>query len=111
MDKNPLEIGKKVLNEEKEAILSVIETLDKSFVDAVNLILNTKGKLIITGMGKSGLIGKKLSATFSSTGTPAFFYILQRQYMEIWELYLKKTQYWQYLIAEKLLNLWLLFQL
>jgi len=73
MYKNPLEIGKKVLKDEKEAISSVIEALDKSFIEAVNLILNTKGKLIITGMGKSGLIGKKLSATFSSTGTPSFF--------------------------------------
>ncbi len=71
--KNPLEIGKRVLREEKTAINSVLNALDNSFVKAVELILNTKGKLIITGMGKSGLIGKKLSATFSSTGTPSFF--------------------------------------
>ena len=72
-EKNPLEIGKKVLEDEKNAINSVLKTLNNSFVKAVELILNTKGKLIITGMGKSGLIGKKLSATFSSTGTPSFF--------------------------------------
>ncbi len=71
--KNPLEIGKRVLREEETAINSVLNALDNSFVEAVELILNTKGKLIITGMGKSGLIGKKLSATFSSTGTPSFF--------------------------------------
>ncbi len=71
--KNPLEIGKRVLKEEEKAINSVLNALDSSFVKAVELILNTKGKLIITGMGKSGLIGKKLSATFSSTGTPSFF--------------------------------------
>ncbi|RUM57720.1 MAG: KpsF/GutQ family sugar-phosphate isomerase [Persephonella sp.] len=71
--KIPLEIGKRVLSEEEKAINSVLNSLDNSFVEAVELILNTKGKLIITGMGKSGLIGKKLSATFSSTGTPSFF--------------------------------------
>lgn len=71
--KNPLDIGKKVLEKEIEALNSTLNTLDKSFVDAVNLILNTQGKVIITGMGKSGLIGKKISATLSSTGTPSFF--------------------------------------
>lgn len=71
--KNPLDIGKKVLEDERDAINSLLKALDNSFIDAVNLILNTEGKLIITGMGKSGLVGKKLSATFSSTGTPSFF--------------------------------------
>jgi arabinose-5-phosphate isomerase len=68
-----LEIGRKVLEEEKRALERLIEGLDKSFEEAVNLILNTKGKVIITGMGKSGLIGKKISATLSSTGTPSVF--------------------------------------
>ncbi len=68
-----LEVGRKVLEEEKRALERLIEGLDKSFEEAVNLILNTKGKVIITGMGKSGLIGKKISATLSSTGTPSVF--------------------------------------
>jgi len=66
-------IGRLVLEEEKKALENVIKGLDKSFKEAVELILNTKGKIIITGMGKSGLIGKKISATFSSTGTPSVF--------------------------------------
>jgi arabinose-5-phosphate isomerase len=47
--------------------------VDDRFVDAVNLILNCEGRVVVTGMGKSGLIGKKIAATFASTGTPALF--------------------------------------
>ncbi len=71
--KNPVDIGKEVLKREIEALQSTLETLNNSFTKAVNLILKTEGKVIITGMGKSGLIGKKISATLSSTGTPSFF--------------------------------------
>ena len=49
------------------------ERLDGNFLDAIDLIENTKGKLIITGVGKSGLVGAKMAATFASTGTSSFF--------------------------------------
>ncbi len=73
MNKNPLSVGKTVLEEEKRALESLIEALDENFNRAVELILNTKGKVIVTGMGKSGLVGKKIAATLASTGTPSFF--------------------------------------
>jgi len=58
---------------EADAISSLIDRLDQSFNDSVSFIYQSKGRLIITGMGKSGVIGMKLAATFSSTGTPSFF--------------------------------------
>ncbi len=73
LSKNPLSIGKTVLKEEKKALEDLIEALDENFNKAVELILDTKGKVIVTGMGKSGLIGKKIAATLASTGTPSFF--------------------------------------
>jgi arabinose-5-phosphate isomerase len=71
--KEIIEIGKRVLEEEKRALENLIKGLDKSFKEAVEVIANSKGKVIVTGMGKSGLIGKKISATLSSTGTPSVF--------------------------------------
>lgn len=65
--------AKDVLKTEAEAIAALIERVDKTFIDAVEIIFSCKGKVIVTGMGKSGLIGKKMAATFASTGTPAFF--------------------------------------
>ena len=53
--------------------LSLIHILGDDFVCAVELILHSRGKLVVTGMGKSGLIGRKIAATLSSTGTPSFF--------------------------------------
>ncbi|NPA52987.1 MAG: KpsF/GutQ family sugar-phosphate isomerase [Aquificae bacterium] len=68
-----INIGKKVIQEEKEALEQTKEAIDENFAKAVKIILKTKGKVIVTGMGKSGLIGQKIAATLSSTGTPAFF--------------------------------------
>jgi arabinose-5-phosphate isomerase len=70
---NILDIAKKVLKIEANAIEGLIERLNGSFQDAIELIYASKGKVIVTGMGKSGLIGKKVAATLASTGTPAFF--------------------------------------
>ena len=62
-----------VLDIEANAILKLKENLDYNFDKAIELLLNSKGKVIITGMGKSGLIGKKIAATLTSTGTPSYF--------------------------------------
>ncbi len=70
---NILDIAKKVLKTEAAAIEGLIERIDSSFQDAVDIIYASKGKVIVTGMGKSGLIGKKIASTLASTGTPAFF--------------------------------------
>jgi arabinose-5-phosphate isomerase len=68
-----LETGKKVLAIEARAITELIGRLDERFERALETILGCRGRLVVAGMGKSGLIGQKISATFSSTGTPSFF--------------------------------------
>ncbi len=70
---NIVEIGKKVLAAEAKAIENTITRIDREFERAVNILYNTGGRVVITGMGKSGLIGKKISATLTSTGTPSVF--------------------------------------
>ena len=67
------ERAKKVLRIEAEAIAALVDRIDESFEQAVELILKCKGRVVVTGMGKSGLIGKKIAATLASTGTPALF--------------------------------------
>lgn len=62
-----------VMRDEADAILEADKRLDESFVKAVELILNCKGRLVLSGIGKSGHIATKLAATFASTGTPAYF--------------------------------------
>jgi len=67
------EIAVKCLKDEAEALLGLIPRIDGDFDKAVEIILGCKGKLIVTGVGKSGHIGAKIAATLSSTGTPSFF--------------------------------------
>ena len=61
------------IRDEADAVLGLIPQLDEDFEQAVELIFNCKGKVIVTGVGKSGHIGAKIAATLSSTGTPSFF--------------------------------------
>ncbi len=68
-----LEQAREVLHEEAQAIEALIPKLNQSFVDAVELILVSKGRVIVTGMGKSGHIARKVSATLASTGTPSLW--------------------------------------
>jgi arabinose-5-phosphate isomerase len=65
--------AKEVLNIEAQSILRLIDRIDNNFARAVNLIYKSKGRVIITGIGKSGLIGHKIAATLTSTGTQAIF--------------------------------------
>lgn len=71
--KDILSVAKKVLEIEIKGIEAVIEWLGDDFVKAVNILSSCKGRIILCGMGKSGHIGNKISATFSSTGSPSFF--------------------------------------
>lgn len=71
--KTTRDIAIQCIKDEAEAVLSLIPQLDENFEKAVELILNCKGKVIVTGVGKSGHIGAKIAATLSSTGTPSFF--------------------------------------
>jgi len=70
---NILDVAKKVLLIEADAILALAQRLDSGFEKVVDIIYASKGRIVITGMGKSGLVGKKIAATLSSTGTPSFF--------------------------------------
>ena len=70
---NIIKRAKDVLRIEAESILQLIDKIDSNFSSAVNLICKSKGRVIITGIGKSGLIGRKIVATLTSTGTPALF--------------------------------------
>lgn len=67
------EKAKEVIRKEAEAVAGLEKKIDENFVRAVELILNSKGRVIVTGIGKSGIIGKKIAATLTSTGTAAFF--------------------------------------
>jgi arabinose-5-phosphate isomerase len=68
-----LGIARDVIRREADAVASLGERLDVRFAAAVELLLRVRGRVIVTGIGKSGLIGQKIAATLSSTGTPAFF--------------------------------------
>jgi arabinose-5-phosphate isomerase len=66
-------LARKVLQTEAAAILALIDRLDERFEQAVQILLDCRGRVLVTGMGKSGIICRKIAATLSSTGTPAFF--------------------------------------
>lgn len=68
-----LEQAKEVLKIEAQGILDLIDRVESEFEKAVQIIVKSKGRVIITGMGKSGLVGRKISSTLSSTGTPSIF--------------------------------------
>jgi arabinose-5-phosphate isomerase len=68
-----LDTARRVLKIESDAIKDVLARLDATFEKAVDVLFACKGRVAVTGMGKSGLVGRKISATLSSTGTPSFF--------------------------------------
>jgi len=68
-----LESALRVLKIESEALVALAESLDGRFLEALDLLFNATGRVIVTGMGKSGHVGRKIAATMASTGTPAYF--------------------------------------
>ncbi len=72
-DDEILEQGREVIRIEQEALRQVADRLDARFVDAVQLLFDTGGRVIVTGMGKSGVIARKLASTLASTGTPSIY--------------------------------------
>ncbi len=68
-----LRLGQQVIETEASALVEMARNLGPTFLEAVDLLLAIQGRLIVTGIGKAGLIGAKLAATFSSTGTPSHF--------------------------------------
>ncbi|MGL4632106.1 MAG: KpsF/GutQ family sugar-phosphate isomerase, partial [Leadbetterella sp.] len=73
LKENAISIAKKVLSDESEAIKSLINTIDGNFEQIVQAILNCKGKLVFSGIGKSAIVAKKIVATLNSTGQSAVF--------------------------------------
>ncbi len=71
--KGAIATARRVLRIEADAIAGLIDRLDERFEKAVELLHGCKGRVVVTGLGKSGLVGRKISATFASTGTPSFF--------------------------------------
>ncbi|MEN2995376.1 MAG: KpsF/GutQ family sugar-phosphate isomerase [Thermodesulfovibrio sp.] len=71
--KNLIEIAQRVLTIEAESLQALKERINENFLKAVEIIHNSKGRVVVTGIGKSGLIGRKIAATLASTGTPSFF--------------------------------------
>ncbi|HBG45359.1 MAG TPA: D-arabinose 5-phosphate isomerase [Deltaproteobacteria bacterium] len=71
--KDAIDTAKRVLTIEAEAIKALVEKLDGGFTRAVDIICAATGKVVVCGMGKSGIIGQKIASTLASTGTPAFF--------------------------------------
>ena len=68
-----LELARRVLTIEAEAVSNLIARIDQRFLDAVNLILASRGRVVVSGIGKSGHVARKIASTMASTGTPAFF--------------------------------------
>ena len=68
-----IEIAKKTIVLEAESISNLVNYIDKSFAEVVNKIFESTGRVIITGIGKSAIIGNKIVASLNSTGTPAIF--------------------------------------
>jgi len=73
MTRNITDLAKEVLDIEANSILKLKDNVNENFEKAIEILYACKGRVIVTGMGKSGLIGKKIAATLSSTGTPSYF--------------------------------------
>lgn len=73
MDKDLIASGRETIRQEAKALAGLIETIDESFAAACELILGCQGTVVLTGMGKSGLVARKWASTFASTGTKAYF--------------------------------------
>ena len=78
-----IELAQRTLQVEAEALNVMAANLGEEFLSAVDAVLACSGKLIITGMGKSGLVGRKIAATLASTGTPSFYSLSGRAFRSL----------------------------
>ena len=90
MTKKFIPLAKKVIDLEIQALQKLKKKIDNSFNKAVVEIAKCKSKVILCGVGKSGLIAAKISATLSSVGTPSLIYLQATLLMVIWEVFQKK---------------------
>ena len=70
---NIIEFGREAIKLQSESIRNLVELVDDNFETAINLILDSKGRVVVTGIGKSAIIANKIVATLNSTGTPSIF--------------------------------------
>lgn len=85
IDKEKLgRLAREVLEIEADAVLALKEQIDERFFHACELMMACQGRVVVTGMGKSGHIGGKIAATLASTGTPSFLFILARRATATW---------------------------
>lgn len=98
-------VAKKVVSDEAEAVRNLLNYIDEDFEKVVKLIYESKGRVIITGIGKSAIIAQKIVATLNSTGTPAVFYMLPMRFTGIWGWYNMKMSLFLYLKVEIRLKL------
>jgi len=75
--------AKRTLLSESKSIAKLADFIDDSFVEAIEILNNSKGRLVVTGIGKSAIIAQKIVATMNSTGTPSLFCMLLKQFMAI----------------------------
>ena len=73
MTEQIIKIAKNVINTEIEGLEILLKKIDKTFEKAINILKKTNGKIVVTGIGKSGIIGRKVASTLSSTGSPSQF--------------------------------------
>ncbi|MCK4493158.1 MAG: SIS domain-containing protein, partial [Methylococcales bacterium] len=77
MSSDPLQklctLARNVIETEAQAVMALTQQIDQNFINACKLILQCQGRVVVTGLGKSGHIARKIAATFASTGAPAFF--------------------------------------
>ena len=103
--------AKRTIQLESEAIAKLAEQLNHDFSRACDLCLQCEGRIVVTGMGKSGHIASKIAATLASTGTPAFSCTQQKPHMVIWGCSHQKMWYLQYLTVGRRPKLFLLLPL
>jgi len=77
-------IATQVFNIESESVKELANLLNQNFDKAIELLFSCQGRVVVCGIGKSGLVGKKIAATLASTGTPSFFYIHPKRFMVTW---------------------------
>jgi arabinose-5-phosphate isomerase len=93
-NKNILEIARKTIESESKSIAKLADLLTDDFLKAVEIIYNSKGRLVVTGIGKSAIIAQKIVASMNSTGTPSIF---------LHTLHLDEYRWKKYAFARKLI--------
>ena len=99
-------LGLAVIETEAQAVFELTQRIDSRFEKACELLLACKGRIVVTGMGKSGHIGRKIAATLASTGTPALYTVVGGSGQIVYGYFILDTNSGLYLAAEKFSTAW-----